>query len=195
MENDVKSNIVALILALVSAALIAASGASDAGSEERWMPLSVNAQWTYEVSGAASPRARVMVKSGPRAGLWTLDWDGRAVEARLDETGVRLLETRHVGVAGKATKVPMAELRWSGEGTWKTRTASGCMVYDLLCTRAGHETVRLPAGTFDCLKITVDNLGQPETWWLAPGVGIVKHVQKQGRETITWALVRYAPGR
>lgn len=163
--------------------------ASPARDRDEWLPLQEGATWTYAVRGAKSTKAEVRVLAYRTTGVYSLQWDGDAKLARRVAHGVQILEERHVGYAGTPTMMPMAELHWSGPEAWKTRTASGCMMFDIESRRVGNETVSVPAGRYDCFKIT-DSVGG--TWWIARGVGIVKRLSDNG--AIEWSLQRFLPG-
>ena len=51
----------------------------------------------------------------------------------------------------------------------------------------------VPAGRYECMKFTVDGLGN-QTYWFARGVGLVKQSYTAGPKVVTWELTRYQPG-
>jgi len=85
---------------------------------------------------------------------------------------------------------------WSSKGKWAN-------AYDLVLTGkvAGFESVRVPAGLFRCAKVELKysfvagggmTYDYTRTLWLAPGVGIVRHVFRHvGGSTGTLELESY----
>lgn len=157
-----------------------------AGSES-WMPLRAGAEWTYAVKGE-KPGVLKMRVSGPmKNGCWPLAVGDGQMQARLNENGVQLLAETRVGVAARPAMVTVADLRWNGAETWQAQSASGCMVFTIEGRRGATETVEVPAGRFECVKIT--NKGMvTDTWWLARGVGVVKRLKEQPDGRVEWAL-------
>lgn len=72
--------------------------------------------------------------------------------------------------------------------TWKT-TEPGSD-YEIVYTVEGMEQVEVPAGTFEALKVQVDDGGEGQNIfkWYAPGVGVVReYAEFEGLDT--WTLI------
>lgn len=181
--------VTALLLCTLTRALWAADGPC--------LPLRAGAEWTYardvqdrtRTQVPRSPSVTIRVTGGVSNGHWPLVVDGIETKAKLSADGVQLLQLSRVGVAGAPALIPVADLRWSGPDRWKTQSFAGCLGFNIMGRREGPEKIETPAGTFECLKITNEGLGQ-ETWWLAPGVGIVKHTRNHSGVFETWTLLR-----
>ncbi len=100
--------------------------------------------------------------------------------------GVRIVSKRAIGVVGAPSNVIVAELRWEDEA-WSFDTADGCMLEHVDCRRVGIETLGVPAGSFECLRIEV---GEGQTFWVARGVGIVRMEDGTRGAEIVWELER-----
>ena len=63
-------------------------------------------------------------------------------------------------------------------------------------TASGPEEVKVPAGTFQALRVVWEGDGEGLTSWYAPGVGEVKRVMKRnGKEAVTRSLYSFSPGK
>jgi hypothetical protein len=66
---------------------------------------------------------------------------------------------------------------------WKNGTGS---LEETTFTALGVETIKVPAGTFDAVKVKVENISQKNTTtflWFAKGVGLVKRYDGYGNNT------------
>jgi hypothetical protein len=155
-----------------------------------YFPLRDGVSWVYSVTDPLQCRLLTVRVRPPveieaedmlthevrRERAWVLEESERdaphyAVER---DHGVEILRRRRFGTPERQALVVDDDLRWSGEAAW----ARPCWRYDLQTRRyrrAGDEEVTVTAGVFWCLKILLDE-GETGTYWLAPGVGIVRSV-------------------
>jgi hypothetical protein len=90
------------------------------------------------------------------------------------EGGVQFLRERRFGRPERTGIVVTDDLRWAGEETW-SHPGWHYSLETIRYRRAGEEEVIVTAGAFRCVKILVDE-GERGTYWLAPGVGIIRSV-------------------
>jgi hypothetical protein len=90
------------------------------------------------------------------------------------EEGVQFVRRSMVEKPDRRAFVVNDDLRWGGDATWsvpRQHYVLGTMRY----RRVGEEEITVSAGKFRCVKILIDE-GDRGTFWLAPGVGIVRSV-------------------
>lgn len=163
-------------------------------------PLHQGFHWEYAVTGG--PQKKVTLETGgeKKVTVYTMSQKGDTRAGTVvrvltgfeeDEVyiialkdGIRIVAKRHIGIAGTPEILPVAEYRWGGKANWSFRSMSGCIAFAVKGNRTKTEKVKVPAGTFECVKIS----NNTETVWLARGVGIVKRTVTVAKTTVTWEL-------
>ena len=171
---------------------------------ETYFPLEAGRTWPYRMEGS---KDEVVWKVGekrqividPVAGggnpmAWVIEGDlAGTIFVVEKERGVVLAMERRIGFAATPAIVPVAEFRWEDE-SWEFQTADGCILHAVSCSRKGTESVTVPAGEFECLRLEI---GDVATYWLARGVGVVRRSDRSTGAEVVLALAeaRDAPGR
>jgi len=89
---------------------------------------------------------------------------------------------------------PIADIRWSASEHWKTTVYYNSRGYEMDCTLVEHQTVIVPAGTFDCIRVENRMHADYEcgdTFWLAKGVGVVRRKRIRAQTVEEWSLRSY----
>lgn len=159
-----------------------------------WMPMAAGSVWNYRVTGAKDKAMTIQVV-GRQTDRYDLKWGGKPAQARVGPDGVVFMVQRPVGVAAKLEMVPLSDLRWNGSDHWQATTKSGCMGCNIECTREKMESVTVPAGTYNCVKIVNRTNGEDDVYWIAQGVGVVKRLYQIGDQHIEWQLVSFKAGK
>lgn len=142
-------------------------------SQVAW-PIDKDSKWTY-VSGEKEMTLRVdgteeiQLFRGGKVKAWVLvGWEKDPAYLVERENGVLIVAERQVGYAGTPAFVTIADLRWGKEETWTFETMSGCLRWDVKCSKKEEDGL---------LKITVGE----DVYWLKDG--LVKFT----REAKTWS--------
>lgn len=158
-----------------------------------FFPVGAGFEWTYAVGetlrtvkiGEAPREVRVQHHEPETVPAWPVEgWGSFIVEV---DGGVTVVAEQAIGLGRTGTFLaPMASFRWSGEERWNCKTQAGCVVDSHEATRFDLETVEVPAGKFECVRIAGGERGE-STVWLAEGVGVVR--REMGDEV--WTLSAY----
>ena len=141
--------------------------------------------WNTEVVTKVEPAG-----SGTRITFTSTSADGRTTESVVsaDSTGLAWLV-----MGGTKCEAPVTILKLPPTvGTkWEVGGEGGRTVYTV---GAVDEEVKVPAGTFRCVRVdTLYNGVTPNVYWYAPGVGMVK--QTMGGPDIVATLKSFTPGK
>jgi hypothetical protein len=170
----------------------AVSGDSGLGFHHARAPrleLRIGAPRDLEVAARAPGEPR-RVRAFPLTGGWLgVDYVVVSPDA------VQLYATRSEEGGPLAPAVLTADLRFAGAPEWESGTPPGTLGH-LRGARLGEESVRVPAGSFRCARFELQESAWRATLWLAPGVGLVRHVieRRVGNATRaeTWELREHA---
>jgi hypothetical protein len=198
------------------------SGNSPPPGEKTLAPLGTGARWTYRVSDPLhdAPFEKVVEVAGPaqipdsaatailvvdseptqEERSWLVSKDGLVLRAREEDwkAGVLVRKTTWTPGAPK-TLAADAPVGWThratvSESEWSVSsgvTEVKDQIYEFKVV-ATNVQVTVPAGTFDCLKVTRVRIDKPSdpmrTYWLAPDVGKVREEGERTEE-----LVDYTP--
>ena len=176
-------------------------GGPDGADEAGWFPLVADARWTYDgrfdgtvYRNTLALRA-IQVDDRTVYGFYDI---GERIEGQLlmgnmfgDELFRRDGDVLYVADEHSPDEEHVL-LRFPLRAGETTEYRVGSRV--TRTTVAGEEQVTVPAGTFDCLRLTVvveydSGKESPHTVWLARGVGLVKWKRSTGRLD---ELVHYA---
>lgn len=187
--------VVATLVALAGGVLSPLAGApvpKDAGKSAVYFPTSVGARWVYEDEGGGEEGVEVSAveKDGDTLVVSRKGVGGnnsRYTKTIVSPEGLR--QDRPGGGDGDDVSVWVLKARLKAGESWKVADGG---------TRAvsGPEEVKVPAGTFQALKVVWQADGRTLTSWYAPGVGEVKRVIKRcGTETVTRSLKSFTAAK
>jgi hypothetical protein len=155
-----------------------------------FFPLDERARWVYAVTDPMGSRFLTVTAEAPveveitdvvtrqrrRERAWVLRQSDRPtlMYAVQHENGIEMIERRMLEKDTPLVLVVTGDLRWSGERSWTLPVwhyALGTRRY----RRDEDEEITVPAGSFRCVKILVEE-GMQGTIWLAPGLGFVRTI-------------------
>jgi hypothetical protein len=199
-------SLLALLLTLVSAvALVTAAPAPKPVPKEEphYFPTEVGAEWVYDDAGSTYRFVVTKVEEKGGAALVTVGVyrsDGKTTQhsytVEVSKTGIRetLNFYRKVEPPTPLLKLPCAK----GDKWESQMSLDGEKRADYAMTLAGMEEVKVPAGTFQAIRVDRVSTGvdgkttQTITTWYAPGVGPVRIAYQGGS---TRDLVSFTPGK
>lgn len=172
---------VLVAVAVFAGPLTAAPVPKGAEQKPLYFPTAVGAKWVYETPGGELESAVVSaVQKGD---------DGSLTVSRTGADGTRVAYSDViVSAAGLRQQRDAADrLGWVLKATAKAGDSWDSP--EGKRTVSGPEEVKVPAGTFNALRVDWEQSGASHTSWYAIGVGEVKRVRKlDGTETVTRAL-------
>jgi len=171
-------------------------------AKTRFLPAEPGFFWTYRVRGGASESRRLEVgpaseiaapgskKAAQAFQVTGLDSEPTYILDENDRT--RILAKRHDRFLKLSFVTTALEFRWDSKEAWTFNSLQPGQHQEniVTCTPKAPETVTVPAGTFECVRMDTGTPIQAQTWF-ARGIGIVKHVSRQEDAEETWELDQY----
>jgi len=152
-----------------------------------YYPTTVGATWVYNDLTLVVDQ----VEDAKGAKVVTVVSVTGAGKARNEVMEVSEAGLRRLGLSGEPFDVPLVMLQapFCVGTTWeiKTRGAQGTG------TIGAIETIKVPAGTFEAVRVDIAQRGRTIRAWFAPDVGLLK-MTEDDREPI-WLLKSFTPGK
>lgn len=171
-------------------------------AKTRFLPAEPGFSWTYRVRGGAGGSRKVEV--GPASDV-VPPGSSKAVKAHgitgldpapcfvLDEDDrTRILARRHDRFLEVSVVTTALDFRWDSKEPWSFNSLQPGQHQEnvVTCARKATETVTVPAGTFECVRMETGTPVHAQTWF-ARGIGIVKHVTGGEDARETWELEQH----
>ena len=167
-------------------------------------PAVPGTRWIYDVQGdsglgyhhARAPRLELRLRTA-RDSAFALEggWLGADYVVVAPEA-VRFYAARSEEGGPLAPWVLTADLRFTGPSEWESGTPPGTIGH-LRGMRSGEESVSVPAGNYRCARFEQHESAWRATFWLAPGVGLVRLVVErrvgEATRSETWELLEHLP--
>lgn len=173
-------------VALFGAPLFAAPVPKGAEQKPIYFPTAIGAKWVYETGDDQLETAVVSaVEKGD---------DGTLIVSRKGVDGTRTVYAKVIVSVGGLQQQRDAADRVGWVLKANVKVGDSWDSPEGKRTVHGPEEVKVPAGTFNALRVEWEQYGASYTSWYAAGIGEVKRVRKlDGTETVTRALKAFRP--
>lgn len=193
--------ITALSVAALTVVVTSAAPVPKTAPKGPWFyPTAVGTKWVYDNNGLEW--VEEVIRAEERDGATRLTVRVTAPQAmddtfRIDKRGVYWLTFGRYKMEQYRLRFPL-----DAGNSWEVRTPvqTGLAAQDGRMTVGKEEAVEVPAGTYRAVPVvfeTTDEGGRPlpqpvfQTFWYAPGVGLVKQTYPGGQRVLT----SFTPGR
>ncbi|MBI2823061.1 MAG: DUF3108 domain-containing protein [Planctomycetia bacterium] len=198
-------NIAVSLLLVVASFVVHTSFAADQDKQPDYYPLAAGTKWTFhgEAGGQKIEVTNQVAKietidNQPLVRVETLVGGKIVANEHLKGTDAGVFRHRFNG--GEMVP-PVCVIKYPVvEGdSWKSNVKIGPESVDMTSRVEKEEEIEVPAGKYKAVKVRVDanTKGQKitNTYWFAPGVGIVKQEAAVNGGTIVMNLAKFEPGK